>query len=151
MKKFVLLFCVFLCVADFAAAQTKAELQQMYTAYLQEQGYLPSVNSSGNINFKVEGGTYTITVHEDDLEYFRIIFPNFWEIKSEEERAKASAVIMDVNRTTKIAKVYIESWDDTYIDASVLLNTPEDFKRYFRRMLNIIQTARRKFINGMSE
>ena len=34
MKKFVLLFCVFLCVADFAAAQTKAELQQMYTAYL---------------------------------------------------------------------------------------------------------------------
>ena len=109
------------------------------------------MNSSGNINFKVEGGTYTITVHEDDLEYFRIIFPNFWEIKSEEERAKASAVIMDVNRTTKIAKVYIESWDDTYIDASVLLNTPEDFKRYFRRMLNIIQTARRKFINGMSE
>jgi hypothetical protein len=151
MKKMGLLFCVFLCVAGWGAAQTKAELQEMYMTYLREQGYSPSLHSDGDVTFMIEGRNYYISVNETDPAYFRIVYPGFWEIESEEERRDASAVIMSVNRTTKLAKVYIEAWDNTYIDASVFLNTPQDFERHFSRMINTIQTARRKFIDEMTE
>jgi hypothetical protein len=151
MKKLVLLGCVFLCAAGFVAAQTKAELQQMYMSYLQDGNYAPSVDDDGDIYFKFEGGNYYIIVDEDDPAYFRIIYPNFWEIESEEERTKASAVIMSANRTTKLAKVYITSWDNTSIDADVLLNTAQDFKNHFSRMLDAMQIVCRKFVDGMDE
>ena len=140
---------VLLVMGGAVFAQTKSELQQMYTDYLREQGYTPSVDD-GDVIFKVEGGNYYISVDEGDLAFFRIVYPGFWKIESEAERIKASAVIMSVNRTTKLAKVYIESWDNTYVEASVFLNTPEDFKRHFSRMLNTIQLARRKFVAGMN-
>jgi hypothetical protein len=142
-------------IAPFGAqalfAQTKSELQEMYLGYLREQGYSPSLDSDGDVDFKIEGRNYYISIDEDDPVFFRILYPNFWEIETEEERRKASAVIMSVNRTTKIAEVYITSRDDTSIDASILLNTPQDFKQHFSRMIDAVQLARRKFIQGMSE
>jgi hypothetical protein len=149
MKKLVLSVCVFLCVAGLVAAQTKAELQEMYVSYLREESCSPSVDSDGDVVFRFDGLHYYIYVAEDDPAYFRIVYPDFWEIESEAERIKASAVIMEVNRTIKIAKVYITLRDNTSIDAAVLLNTPQDFKRHFSRMLDTIQTARREFIAGM--
>ena len=48
-------------------------------------------------------------------------------------------MVMSVNRTTKVARVYIESWNGTYVDAAVFLSTLEDFKRHFSRMISTIQ------------
>jgi hypothetical protein len=151
MKRLGLLLGVFLCVAGLSAAQTKNELQQMYMDYLKEQGYVPSLDSDGDVSFKIEGRGYYIIIDESDPTYFLILYPNFWEIESEEERQKASAVIMNVNRTTKVAKAYITSLDNTCIETAILLNTPNDFSRHFSRMISMTQTARRQFIDGMNE
>jgi hypothetical protein len=132
-------------------AQTKSELQEMYMTYLRAEGYSPSVDSDGDILFKSEGRNYYIIVDDEDLEYFCLLYPNFWEIESESERRTASAAIMDANRTTKVAKAYITSRDDTCVEAGIYLNTPQDFKRHFSRMLDAIQVVRRKFINAMNE
>lgn len=149
-KMYVLMVCMTVCGAALFA-QTKSGLQEMYMTHLRQEGYIPSVDSDGDIAFKFEGRTYYILVDERDPGYFIILYPNFWEIESEEERAKASAVIMNVNRTTKVIKAYINSRDDTSIEADIYLNTPEDFKRHLSRMLSGIQTARQKFIDGMRE
>jgi hypothetical protein len=152
MKKSVLTACIFLSIAaGFMAAQTKSELQKMYLGYLRDEGYSPSLNSVGDVGFKIEGRNYYISVDENDPVYFRIVYPDFWKIESEAERGKVSTVIMSINRTTKLARVYIEAWDNTYIDAGIFLNTPEDFKYHFSRMISTIQTARRKFADMMNE
>ena len=44
---------------------------------------MPSLDSSGDVAFKVEGRSYYIAIDEDDLAYFRIVYPSFWEIKDE--------------------------------------------------------------------
>jgi hypothetical protein len=149
-KVYVLMVCMMLCGAALFA-QTARELQDMYMDYLREEGYVPSVDSDGDIAFKVEGGSYYIIVDEDDPTYFIILYPNFWEIESEEERALASDVIMYVNDTTKVAKIYITSWDDTSIEAGIFLNTAEDFVHHFPRMMTVMRLARQKFIDGMDE
>lgn len=121
----------------------------MYVTYLREQGYQPNVDSDGDVTFKAEGRNFYIAVDEDDLESFRIIFPSFWEIESEEERLKAYEAAMYATRTTKVARVYITSWDNTSVDANIFVGKPEDFKLHFRRMIDVILIARRDFIDKM--
>jgi hypothetical protein len=149
MNKLFLSVCILVFSVGFITAQTKSELQEMYLSYLREQGYAPFLDSDGDVNFKIEGGNYYISVNEKDPAYFRIVYPGFWKIESEEERREASAAIMSVNYTTKIAKMYITPWDNTTIVADVFLNTPADFNRHFSRMISTIQLARREFIDTM--
>jgi hypothetical protein len=133
-----------------AVSQEKIELQEMYMDYLRQEGYAPSVDSDGDVAFKSDGRTYYIIVDEGDPVYFKIMFPNFWEIESGAERTNASAVIMSVNRGVKVAKVYIGSNDYATIIADIYLDAKEDFSRHFPRMFSAIQTARQNFINGMN-
>jgi hypothetical protein len=148
-KMYALMVCMAVCGAALFA-QTKSGLQEMYMDYLRQEGYAPSVDSDGDVAFKSDGRTYYIIVDEGDPVYFKILFPNFWKIESEAERAKASTVIMTVNRVVKVIKVYIGSNDSASIIADIYLNTPESFNNRFPRMLSAIQTARQRFIDGMN-
>jgi hypothetical protein len=130
---------------------SKSELQQMYISYLRDEGYQPSIDSDGDIAFKTEGRTFYIIVYDDDLEYFYILFPNFWEIESEAERGQVAEAASYVNRTTKLVSVFMTNHDDTSISASILVSKPEDFKNHFQRMVGLIFTARRKFIDEMNK
>jgi hypothetical protein len=67
---------------------SKKQLQDMYISYLKEQGYQPDIDSDGDVTFKAEGGSFYIFVDEDDLELFRIVYPNFWEVESLAEMLK---------------------------------------------------------------
>jgi hypothetical protein len=133
----------------FSQAMTKSQLQTMYVEYLRQQGYAPEVDSDGDIRYRAEGMVYYIIVNDNDLEYFEILFPNFWEIESDEEWIKAAAACSYVTRTTKVAKVYITSNNNTSIIADILLVNPKDFSTVFSRMMNILTLARNKFVEEM--
>jgi hypothetical protein len=121
----------------------------MYVTYLQEEGYQSNVDSDGDVVFRAEGRNFYIDIDGDDLESFRIVYPNFWEIESMEERIKAHEAAIYATRTTKVARVYITAWDNTSIDANIFVGSPEDFKLHFRRMIDVILIARRDFIDKM--
>lgn len=133
-------------------AQSKSDLQEMYLDYLKDQGYQPEIDSDGDILFKAEGSSYYIIVDEDDLESFRILYPGFWEIESLSEKAKVYEVVNYINRTKKIVKAYLHSTEDNVsMDANILIETPEDFKLHFRRMLNLLISQKREFREKMNE
>jgi hypothetical protein len=143
--------CVFFSVLPLPAQETKESLQTMYMNYLRGEGYVPDIDEDGDVRFKYEGGIYYIIVQENDLENIRILYPNFWEIESEEELFKAYSVISYVNRTTKVAKIFLNrAEDDVSIIGETLLNRPEDFKNFFKRILNAIRSARTDFRDGMN-
>jgi hypothetical protein len=137
-------------VNALSAQMSESQLQQMYMSYLREQGYQADIDSDGDIAFKAEGHNFYIIVDEDDPESFRILYPNFWEIESEDERSRAAQAASFANRTTKIAKVFLTlSPDDTSIDANIFLAKQEDFKLFFGRMIDVILLSRRKFVDEM--
>jgi len=153
MKK-ISVFAVFIMVfiANLNAQMTRQGLQDMYISYLREQGYLGNIDQDGDIEFKAEGSTFYIIVDSRDLKSFRILFPNFWEIESEAEKAKAYKAANYINRTTKIAKVYLNSReDDVSMDANIFIDKPEDFKLFFRRMIDLLVEERREFWEKMNE
>jgi hypothetical protein len=75
-----------------------------------------------------------------------------WEIESLSEKAKVYEVSNYINRTTKVAKVYINSrGDNVSMTANIFIQKPEDFKIHFRRLLNLLLSERREFTEKMNE
>jgi hypothetical protein len=139
----------FLSQPAFSQAMTKSQLQTMYMDYMRQQGYQADIDSDGDILFKAEGRSYYIIVNDTDLEYFEILFPGFWAIESDDEWVKAAAACSYVSRSIKVAKVFLTSNNDTSIIVDVLLINPKDFSTVFPRMMNIINTARTRFVDEM--
>jgi hypothetical protein len=148
-KIFFLAVGLMLALAPVLSAQmTRSQLQQMYVTYLTEEGYQPEVDSDGDVTFKAEGRFFYISVDENDLEVFTIVYPYFWEIESESERNEALLAASNANRTTKIAKIYLTD-DDTSIRGQTYLTKPDDFALFFRRMIDAMMMVRRKFVDEM--
>jgi hypothetical protein len=129
---------------------TKDQMQRMYVSYLKQEGYVPSVDEDGDVQFKIEGGTYYIIINEDDQQYFRILFPNMWSIDDNDEFMKVVLVAMNVTGSSKLARVYVTAnGKNTNIEASTLLKEPKEFKVHFARMLRAIAYAKNEFVMGM--
>ncbi|GHU24074.1 hypothetical protein FACS1894164_09820 [Spirochaetia bacterium] len=128
---------------------SKSDLQNMYLNYLQEEGYRPNIDEDGDVHFKSEGDNYYIIVNDDDPEFFQLLYPNFWEIESEDERIDVALAASYATMQTKVAKIYLTDYDDTSVSVEIYLNNPEDFKTMFPRMLSAIDTALNAFYEWM--
>ena len=137
---------------DMKEKPTKQALQKLYSDFLKEEGFIPELDSDGDVRFKYEGKVYYIdaTNSAKDPEFFRIVFPFFWKIESETERIRAFATCADVNASMKVAKVFITR-DNTSISIELLLAKPGDFKPVFKRSMTILGDARNKFVTKMRE
>ena len=130
----------------------KKALQDLYLEYLRDEGYKGELDEDGDISFKYEGGFYYIFIDEDDEKYFRIVYPNFWEIESDDERIKALTVTNTVNREYKCGKVLLVGKDDkknTWAEVGVFLSDANEFKLFFTRMIGIIQSMVSDYEQGM--
>ena len=127
----------------------KVEFAQIYLDYLREQGFRPETDKDGDVVFKVEGKTYLIIVDEDDLNYFRLVFPNFWEIESDEEHQKVLAAVDQASSKTKVAKVYTTPQNNVWASVEIFLPKPESFAPIFERSLNALQACVASFVEQM--
>jgi hypothetical protein len=79
----------------------------------------------------------------DDENFFRIMFPAFWEIENDNEKARALESANMVNSEYKCGKVVFressDGYKDMYANVEVFLNAPNDFKPLFPRMLSLLQ------------
>ncbi|MEZ6067482.1 MAG: YbjN domain-containing protein [Planctomycetaceae bacterium] len=137
-------------VAAQDGGYTKEQLQEIYMQFLKEEGYVPHVDEDGDVVFKAEGRTYFIGVNEKDPEFFRLVFPFFWEIESEAERTKAFSACNHANLETKVAKVFVVK-DNTWASVELFVQSPEDFKPLFKRSLSAIKVSVDSFAEKMRE
>lgn len=156
-NKFLFLALTLVAFASNALAQdtkqptvSKTELQRMYTDYLTEEGYKPSIDEDGDVVFKREGRSYFISVSENDPEYFRVVLPNFWSIESEEERAKVLAAASWSNYRSKVSKVYTVK-DNTWASVELFVKDPKDFKKLFARSMSALSNGAETFTKKMRD
>jgi hypothetical protein len=119
---------------------TKQERAELYRQYLVEQGYAPRIDEDGDVAFKYEGGSYWIMVDDTDETFFRVIFPNFWSIDSEDERVKVTYAALHATERTKVAKVFIVG-NNTWSSIEMFCSPPDVFKPVFSRSLRALQTS----------
>ena len=87
---------------------------------------------------------------EDDPAYVRLLFPNFWGIESDDERARAFAAASTATRQCKAAKVFVRD-DGANVSVSYEAFYPElaGAEAVFGRVLSAMRHAARTFADAM--
>ena len=127
---------------------SESELQSLYTSFLSAEGYQPTVDKDGDVQFKKEGRKYFIEVNEKDPECFRVVFAGFWQIENESERQQVLEAANHATAMTKAAKVYIVK-DHVWASVEVFVPTPEDFKPVFSGTMSCIECGVGTFAEKM--
>lgn len=118
--------------------------------YLVAENYQPDLAEDGEIIFKHEGGTYVLYPEQDDSEYFRLVFPAFWEIESETERLYALQVMSAINNSHKVLKMYLYN-DNIYAAIEMFIDPIENFKNIFDRSMRVLVAGALAFREEMRE
>jgi hypothetical protein len=118
--------------------------------YLREEGYLPKLDEDGDIVFKCEGRTYYVILDGNDEQFFRLVFPNFWSISDEEERARVMSAAQAATAKTKVAKIFPVK-DDTWASVELFLPSAEAFNAVFSRSMSALRAAVQTFREVISE
>jgi len=135
-----------------AAAQqewTRADLQSIYMEHLRHEGYVPSVDIDGDIQFKVSGDNYFIIIDENDLQFFQIYMGfSLGAIDFEDAMNAAN----HANRRSKVAKITVSpDGRIASITIEILLNDPRDFEPVFARSLSLVRNAENIFRNRIRD
>ena len=128
---------------------TQNERAEMCLTYLKEEGYVPKLDDDGDITFKSEGRTYLIIFDDDDM-YFRLLFPNFWEIECAAESLKVERAALHATEKTKVAKVFLVK-DDVWATVELFCSPPEVFKNVFARSMSALRGSIENFAEKMRE
>ncbi|MCL1813088.1 MAG: YbjN domain-containing protein [Treponema sp.] len=152
MKRKTMCFCIVLMLTGItclSAQMSKKQLQDMYVAYLTSEGYNPSVDKDGDVNFTAEGHKFYINVMADDLQSFQLVLTNFLDAGSDRVRAFEAASY--ATRTTRVVRVYMTSSNKIAIDAYIFIGKPEDFKLHLKRLISVILTARTDYLDRVGK
>lgn len=124
---------------------------KLYVDYLTKEGYRPTVDSDGDVVFMHEGGTYYIDIDTGDPQYFRLVFPNFWEIESADELARVMVAANYATMRTKAAKIYVRSdGQNTVASIEMFFANPEQFRDVFHRAMSALQASLINFREKMA-
>lgn len=124
---------------------------KMYVDYLTKEGYRPTIDSDGDVVFMHEGGTYYIDIDTGNAQYFRLVFPNFWNIESGDELARVMLAANYATMRTKAAKIYVRSdGQNTVASIELFLGKPEQFRDVFHRAMSALQASLINFREKMA-
>lgn len=135
-------------------------LTQYFQTLLANEGY-----QKGNVEwdesaktsdliFKVEGRSYLLIADADDVDFVRLVFPNFWPLESDEEFAAALQAISLVNGRCKGAKVHANGKNDNIVATAEFLvsaKNPQIDSALFIRYIRMLNTASDEFARLMRE
>jgi hypothetical protein len=119
----------------------------MYVSWLRDEGYNPSVDSDGDVNFTAQGQRFYIDVMDNDLQSFMIVLSDFLPMGS--DRLKALEAAASEILTTKAISFNLASNNRLAINSFIFIARPEDFKTHLKQMVDNIMIARRDFLARM--
>lgn len=124
--------------------------QDFFLEFLKEEGYRPQLDEDGDVIFKHEAQTYLLFVEDGDDNYFRLVYPAFWEISSPDEEEKASLFTMEINAEMKVVKLY-QLGDKVWAGVEMFCDPIENCKSVFQRCLRVLQLSSSRFSEKMKD
>lgn len=132
----------FLCAQELNSAQSKLRSDIKY--FLQQEGFVPSIDSDGVIAFKSEGDSFWISISaEDDVPMFTSLNIGFYNPTDYSLQAmKLAAAELNYYKGVKVL-----SFEDSFtISAELYVMNAEQFKYSFYTMLSQIKTVAGVFV-----
>ncbi len=127
----------------------KESHRTLYMRFLEQEGYKPEIDSEGDVAFKKEGFSYFIQVTED-REFFKVVFPAFYEIESVAEHFLILQAVEQANREVKVAKLVIVG-DYVWAVAESFVSDQSDIEDIFDNSLLALRVGRDRLLELMQE
>jgi hypothetical protein len=114
---------------------------------VRDTGFVPEIDAHGNVRFKAEGKTYLIPDDQDQA-FIRIIHQEFRKVLNEEERPRLEAAALDVNSSTKAAKVYVRP-DQVWAVTELFCWPVERFAAVLLNSLLVVDYASEQYLKAL--
>lgn len=115
---------------------------------LKKEGFQCEAGEPGALSLRFEGGTYFVLCPPEDQAFFHVVYPNFWELKTEEESLKALVACDAVNHSLKLVKLHLMK-GDMWASVESLHDSPQQFMAFLPIYLGYIQEGVRAFRDVM--
>lgn len=125
---------------------------QAYLDYLAEEGYRPSFDNDGDVEFRAEGFYLCCFANEDDPHYLYVTAPHVWSLSGEPdtERERALELAARMQMQYKGLKVVVLS-ESVWVSYQGFLPDEDGFKAVMPRVIDLLLTGVRDFHRGMRE
>lgn len=140
MKKFAIGLMLAIC-CSWMQAQELSEgykaMQHEIVQFLTEEGYVPHVDSAGDIWYKNEGVKYYIEFDSRDEDPYFITFGTYYSYSETRTKERMASIMNGLNKKKTIR---LKLYDKSYEYASELfLVDAEEFKYVFHQIQNALQ------------
>ena len=129
-------------------APARARDADLLGAALEAQGFTVQDEPGLGRRFAFEGGTYYLVSAEGDDTFYHLLYPNFWELESDDEYVRALYACDTVNREAKLVKLHTAE-NDVWAGVEALHDTPAAFAAQVPRYLSYLQESVRAFRDVM--
>jgi hypothetical protein len=121
---------------------TRAQQADMFMDFLKKEGYKPEKNEKGNLNFKIEGWSYTLIIYDKDKDfyYYELALPNL-KPESKPNKQKILVAANHVTLNIKVAKVIVTPQDYVHATFEMFCQTPEELMQILLRATRILKSA----------
>lgn len=127
---------------------TLDERRQYCLDFLNQMGFNAELDEEKDITFKEEDYLFSLSLSDDDKNFYDIVFVDFWTIEDEENDAEMLDVYEAAtyaSTVTKMAKIIITE-PHVHAAAQTYCPTVEIFHEVFEDALSSIKTAAYSFL-----
>lgn len=143
MKRILLTFIFLGLFASIANAQslnaTQTKLRNEIKSFLQEEGFMPSINKDGDISFKKEGKQYWVSVSNEDTNPMFVSIGAGFNKPEEYSLSTVMSAAADLNLVKGVKVLCGE--DSFVIQGELFLGNAEQFKYAFYKILSQIESV----------
>ena len=152
MKK--LIFTV-LMVLTVSMGMAQSSVRDAIEGYLKQEGYVPSIDSDGDILFKIEGKAYYISVDYEEDESLYYIRLTKYIYSDDVSMDKALNCCNEVNLNYKLVKCSAmthpqeEGRIDYTITGPCFVSSAQEFIQLYPRILSCVNTGQEELIDEL--
>lgn len=142
MKKYLILFCFFCslsCVAQVTMSAKELSFRTGIENFLKEEGFLPSIDSDGDLQFKKEGELYWISIKNENPTYIEISKSGF--SCDDAEKGLVLKACNYANMNTRSAKACLRN-ESVLLTIEMYCHTVDEFKYVFYSSLRTLTTIK---------
>lgn len=143
MKKiFLFIMCLSVCVNLIAVKSFNAEqlaLRQNIFDFFKEEGYVPDIDSDGDIRFKVEGSSYYVIISETDESPMYLTLYHGFNYGELYTKTKIERVAMEINKYKGVKLITLDNSYSFRIEMYIV--NAEHFRYTFYKHMKQIKNA----------
>lgn len=142
MRKIFSVLLFVLCMTSFQAfAQDSFTPRQLALRsdiqnFLKQEGFLPEIDSDGDIKFKREGNTYYIRVDKKNKSPMYVCLRSYFSYDDNLTKTKIKEALPDLNLWRAVKVVMLD--EQFAVQADMFLTSSEAFKTVFYKIIGIV-------------